>query len=111
MRGHGPESNAVRAARTAASTSDADASEIVVSVSFVNGLITLNDLPPSPVRHLPPRSIGRGPASIQRGSVFPIACPPRPFDHHLASVNATSQSETGPPPRPTRSPGRGRAET
>src|SRR5438034_7521326 len=43
MRGHGPESNAVRAARTAASTSDADASEMEVSGSFVNGLITLND--------------------------------------------------------------------
>src|SRR4029077_2266048 len=88
MRGQGPESNAVRAARTAASTSDADASEIVVSGSFENGLITLNDLPPSPVRPLPPMSIGRGPASIQRGSVFTIRSIPGTAPARFAPVAA-----------------------
>src|SRR5260221_5069473 len=76
MRGHGPSSNALRAARTAASTSSSEASAIVVSGSFVNGLVTWNDLPVEPFVHLPPMSIGRGPGSIQRGSIFTISYAP-----------------------------------
>jgi hypothetical protein len=70
MRGHGPSSNAVRAARTAASTSAGDASAIVVSVSFVYALMTGNERPPLPARHLPPMSIGRGPGWIHAGSIL-----------------------------------------
>src|SRR6266852_822715 len=76
MRGHGPWSNAKRAVRTAASTSSSDASATLVSGSFVNGLVTWNDLPVEPFFHVPPMSIGRGPGSIQRGSTFTISHAP-----------------------------------
>src|SRR5437763_9782716 len=77
MRGPGPLSNASRAARTAAPTSSADASAIVVSGSPVNGLVTVNALPPDPARHFPPTSIGRGPGWIHCASFFTMTSPSR----------------------------------